>query len=145
MGGDKTGNDRWYETFVPRADALFAAPPVDQKETEGLTMARKFAELRGKMSAESRARSEAETQRRIDEMALDELRAARQLTQVHLATLLNVNQSAISKLERRADMYVSTLGDFIRAMGGELEIRAVFPEGAVRLTRLCEQAGAARS
>jgi transcriptional regulator with XRE-family HTH domain len=68
-------------------------------------------------------------------MALDELRAARQLTQEHPATLLNVNQSAISKLERRADMYVSTLADFIRAMGGELEIRAVFPDGAVRLTR----------
>jgi len=91
------------------------------------------------MSPESRARSEAKTKRMIHEMALDELRAARQLTQEHLATLLNVNQSAVSKLERRVDMYVSTLGDFIRAMGGELEIRAVFPEGAVRITRLGEQ------
>src|ERR1017187_4369725 len=98
-------------------------------------MARKFEELRGKMSAESRSRSEAKTRRMLDEMALDELRAARQLTQEHLATLLNVNQSAISKLERRANMYVSTLADFIRAMGGKLEIRAVFPEGAVRLDR----------
>jgi hypothetical protein len=25
LGGEKRGNDRWYETFVPRADALFAA------------------------------------------------------------------------------------------------------------------------
>lgn len=108
-------------------------------------MARKFEELRGKMSAASRARSEAKTRRMIDEMALDELRAARQLTQEHLASLLNVNQSAISKLERRADMYVSTLGDFIRAMGGELEIRAVFPEGAVRLAHLGEKADAAGS
>jgi len=108
-------------------------------------MARKFEELRRKMSAESRARGAAKTQRMIDEMALDELRAARQLTQEHLATLLGVNQSAVSKLERRVDMYVSTLGDFIRAMGGELEIRAVFPEGAVRLTRLGEQARTAGS
>ena len=91
------------------------------------------------MSPESRARGAAKAKRMIDEMPLDELRAARQLTQEHLATLLGVNQSAVSKLERRADMYVSTLGDFIRAMGGELEIRAVFPEGAVRLTRLREQ------
>jgi transcriptional regulator with XRE-family HTH domain len=104
-------------------------------------MARKFVELRGKMSAESRARSAAKTQRMIEEMALDELRAARQLTQEHLATLLGVNQSAVSKLERRVDMYVSTLGDFIRAMGGELEIRAVFPEGAVRVTHLGEKTG----
>jgi DNA-binding XRE family transcriptional regulator len=108
-------------------------------------MARKFAELRGKMSAESRARSAAKTQRMVDEMALDELRAARHLTQEHLATLLGVNQSAVSKLERRVDMYVSTLGDFIRAMGGELEIRAVFPEGAVRLAHLGEKAGAVGS
>jgi DNA-binding XRE family transcriptional regulator len=105
-------------------------------------MARKFEELRQKMSAESRARGAAKTQRMIDEMALDELRAARQLTQEHLGTLLGVNQSAVSKLERRVDMYVSTLGDFIRAMGGQLEIRAVFPEGAVRLTHLGEKAGA---
>jgi len=105
-------------------------------------MARKFEELRQKMSAESRARGAAKTQRMIDEMALDELRAARQLTQEHLGTLLGVNQSAVSKLERRVDMYVSTLGDFIRAMGGQLEIRAVFPEGAVRLMHLGEKAGA---
>ena len=51
----------------------------------------------------------------IVEMPLDELRAARQLTQDRLAALLNVNQSAVSKLERRADMYVSTLAGFIRA------------------------------
>lgn len=79
----------------------------------------------------------------VDEMALDELRAARQLTQEHLGTLLGINQSAVSKMERRVDMYVSTLGDFIRAMGGELEIRAVFPEGAVRVTHIGEKAEAA--
>jgi len=105
-------------------------------------MARKFQELRGKMSPESRARSEAKTRRMVEEMPLEELRAARQLTQEHLAAVLHINQSAVSKLERRADMYVSTLADFIRAMGGELEIRAVFPDGAVRLTRLGDQATA---
>jgi len=79
-------------------------------------MARKFQELRGKMSPESRARSEAKTRRMVEEMPLEELRAARQLTQEHLAAVLHINQSAVSKLERRADMYVSTLADFIRAM-----------------------------
>ena len=71
------------------------------------------------MSPESRARSEATAERLIREMALDELRAARALTQEHLSTLLGVQQSAISKLERRADMYVSTLRHFIEAMGGQ--------------------------
>jgi predicted XRE-type DNA-binding protein len=75
----------------------------------------------------SRACSEATAERLIREMALDELRAARALTQEHLSTILGVQQSAVSKLEHRADMYVSTLRHFIEAMGGQLEIRAVFP------------------
>jgi predicted XRE-type DNA-binding protein len=87
------------------------------------------------MAPEVRARREANAQRMIQEMALDELRAARALTQEHLSILLGVKQSAVSKLERRTDMYVSTLSHFIQAMGGHLEIRAVFPEGAVRITQ----------
>lgn len=96
-------------------------------------MARSFKELREKMSPQSRAQSEAKAERLIREMALDELRTARQMTQEHLAKILRVNQSAISKLERRTDMYVSTLSDFVQAMGGALEIRARFPEGDVRI------------
>jgi DNA-binding transcriptional regulator YiaG len=96
-------------------------------------MAKSFKDLQAKMSPESRARSEAKAQQMTKEMALDELRAARALTQEHLSTLLGVKQSAISKLERRADMYVSTLSHFITAMGGTLEIRAVFPDGDVRI------------
>ena len=38
-------------------------------------------------------------------------------------------------LERRADMYISTLSDFIEAMGGKLEIRAIFPDGDIRITQ----------
>jgi len=63
------------------------------------------------------------------EMALDELREARDMTQQHLAKILGINQAAVSKMERRADMYISTLQDFVRAMGGQLVISVVFPEG----------------
>jgi len=94
-------------------------------------MARNFRELRSKMSPESRERSEQKAWRIEKGMPLDELRAARDFTQEHLAKLMKVNQTAISKVERRTDMYVSTLRDFIRAMGGELEIVARFPEGSV--------------
>ncbi len=66
-------------------------------------------------------------------MLLQELRQARQLSQEQLANILHINQASVSKLERRADMYITTLRDFIRAMGGKLEIRAVFPEGSVRI------------
>jgi transcriptional regulator with XRE-family HTH domain len=98
-------------------------------------MAKNVQDLQTKMSPESRARSEAKAERLIREMALDELRAARALTQEHLSTILGVKQSAVSKLERRADMYVSTLRHVIEAMGGQLEIRAIFPDGDVRITQ----------
>lgn len=99
-------------------------------------MARKFEELKAKMPPEARARLEAKTKQLLQEMALDELRAARELTQEHLARILGVNQSSISKIEKRTDMYLSTLRGFIQAMGGELEIRAVFPDGTVRIGEL---------
>ena len=69
----------------------------------------------------------------IDAMPLEELRMARNITQTHLATLLRITQASVSKMEKRTDMYVSTLRSFVQAMGGELEIRAVFPEGTVRI------------
>ena len=98
-------------------------------------MTRKFKELEAKMSAESVARSDEIYARLKAEMALEELRGALRMTQQQLAQTLNVDQSAISKLERRTDMYVSTLERFIEAMGGRLEIRAVFPEGSVRISQ----------
>ncbi len=96
-------------------------------------MAKNFKMLLEKMAPATRARAEAKAQDLIGAMPLDELREARHLTQEHLAKILRIRQSAISKMERRADMYVSTLGDFIEAMGGHLEIRAVFPDGVVRI------------
>jgi DNA-binding XRE family transcriptional regulator len=98
-------------------------------------MARNFREMEAKMSPESRARSDAKAQQMIAEMPLDELREAREMTQVDLAKILGVNQAAVSKMERRADMYVSTLQSFVKAMGGELKITARFPEGSVEITQ----------
>jgi transcriptional regulator with XRE-family HTH domain len=99
-------------------------------------MARNFKLLQAKMSPKARRRSEAKADRMIREMALDELRVARQLTQEQLAAQLKVGQPAIAKLERRADMYLSTLRSVIEAMGGELDVRAVFPDGSVRIKKL---------
>jgi DNA-binding XRE family transcriptional regulator len=96
-------------------------------------MAKNFRELEARMTPAARARAAAKTHDLLRSLPLDELREARDLTQEHLASVLHVNQSAISKLERRTDMYVSTLENFIRAMGGQLEIRAIFPDGAVRI------------
>ncbi|HEV2697127.1 MAG TPA: XRE family transcriptional regulator [Terriglobales bacterium] len=87
------------------------------------------------MSPESRVRAEAKAARLNYEMALDELREARKLTQEQLAEQLNVRQPAIARMERRTDMYVSTLRGVIKAMGGELGIRAIFPDGIVRINQ----------
>jgi len=102
-------------------------------------MAKSFKTLKEKMSPEARARSEEKAEKFIAEMPLNELRAARKLTQEKLAETLQVKQAAVSKLERRADMYVSTLREFIAAMGGELEITARFPDGSVRINQFEEE------
>jgi len=98
-------------------------------------MARKFQELLDKMPPERRARIKAMSDQFLREMPLEELRAARELTQTSLAKILGVGQSEISKIENRADMYVSTLASYVKAMGGELEICAVFREGKVKITQ----------
>ena len=91
------------------------------------------------MSPESRARSEAMTREMLANMPLDELRAARELTQQHLAEILQIKQASVSKMERRTDMYIGTLSKFIEAMGGQLEIRAIFPDGSVRITQFSRE------
>lgn len=98
-------------------------------------MARDFNELRRKMSPAAQERSRQQAEQLIAEMALDELREAQRMTQEHLARLLGVNQSAISKMERRTDMYISTLQSIVAAMGGKLQIHAVFPHGKVEITQ----------
>jgi DNA-binding XRE family transcriptional regulator len=99
-------------------------------------MARNFRELEAKMSPERLARSDARVQAMIAEIrSMDELRQARSLTQAELAQTLKISQGAVSKVERRTDMYISTLRGYVRAMGGDVQIRAIFPEGEVILNQ----------
>ena len=96
-------------------------------------MATKWKDIRRTHSPEV----EAEIARRVAEaprvMSLYRVREARSLTQVNLAKILNVNQGAVSRMERRTDMYVSTLRSFIQAMGGQLQIKAIFPEAEIEI------------
>ena len=102
-------------------------------------MSKKFSALRKRMSDTSRAESEGLFRQLMAEMPLHELRKARDLSQVKLAEVLQVNQAAISKIEHRTDMYISTLREYIRAMGGDLQIVAKFPEGEVNITNFSDQ------
>ena len=97
-----------------------------------------FRDLQATMSPERRARNEAAAREALAHMSLEQLRAARELTQANLADILHVNQAAVSKMERRTDMYVATLSRFIEAMGGTLEIRANFPDGPVLITQFSD-------
>jgi transcriptional regulator with XRE-family HTH domain len=92
------------------------------------------------MSPAARHKSEVQAGRMLTEMALDDLRQAKEKTQQDLANILKVNQAAVSKLEGRLDMYVSTLRGYIEALGGQLDIIARFPdETAVRIIQFEEE------
>jgi len=93
-----------------------------------------------KMSPERRARIQAEAKRIIDEeLTLRDLRKAHHMTQVKLAAVLGVKQESVSNLEKRSDMLISTLREYVEALGGELEIRATFPgRGSVTIRTLSE-------
>ncbi len=92
-------------------------------------MARNFRELQAKMDPASRADNIARVREELKRMALEELRGAKQLTQADMAEMLGVPQSSISRIEQRTDMYLSTLRNYVHAVGGELRIHAVFPDG----------------
>ncbi len=62
-----------------------------------------------------------------EEMTLRDLRKALDLTQADLGSKLKMNQEAISRLERRSDLLLSTLISYVKAMGGKLTITAEFP------------------
>jgi DNA-binding XRE family transcriptional regulator len=96
-------------------------------------MAHKWKEVRKQLSPEREAQIESRVLAELKKLPLYELRQARHLTQENLASTLQVPQSSVSKMERRADMYVSTLRSYIEAMGGQLSIRAVFPDGEIQI------------
>ena len=81
-----------------------------------------------KLSPARKAKIEARTKELIaEEMTLRELRKARELSQETLAEILDWRQGDLSKFERRADAYLSTISRYVEAMGGRLDLIASFP------------------
>lgn len=79
------------------------------------------------MSPESKKLSSKTAEAMRQEIELNELRNTLDISQEELGELLNKKQAAISRLERRSDMHISTLRAFVKALGGKLEIIAQFP------------------
>jgi hypothetical protein len=101
-------------------------------------MTRTLSEVIAALPKEEQDRILARSQELIaEEMSLQDLRKAIGKTQTAIAKRLKVGQDAVSKLETRSDMYISTLRGFLEAMGGELEIIARFQDRpAVRIEEL---------
>jgi transcriptional regulator with XRE-family HTH domain len=99
-------------------------------------MAIKWEELKHKNLPERREANRQDAKADLERLGFGKLRQARRLTQVELAERLDVPQAAISRMERRTDLLLSTLRHYIEGMGGQLELRAVFPEAEFLLEPL---------
>jgi DNA-binding XRE family transcriptional regulator len=89
---------------------------------------REGLEKRLQADPEARERYETERQAMRDALTLSAVREQAGVTQVELARALHVTQANISQLERKQDLYLSTLSRYVEALGGHLELRAVFPD-----------------
>src|SRR5690242_16086739 len=102
---------------------------------EGIIMSghHPISELFDRFSPEEKQEIQAETNRLREEMTLQELREALHIQQGELGEMLGIKQAAVSRMERRNDMYLSSLRKAVEAMGGELVIIARFPDREVCL------------
>src|SRR5436190_23382406 len=98
-------------------------------------MTKPFNTLRKKMSLRAQKAAAAKKKEMLKEMPLQELRQAHQMSQERLAELLLTKQANVSRIERRTDMYISTLRSYIEAMGGRMDIIAKFPDGEVYINQ----------
>jgi DNA-binding XRE family transcriptional regulator len=95
-----------------------------------------WKDLKHKASPEERERIKREAIDEFDRMGFASLRKARQQTQAELADKLGIDQASVSAIENRSDLLLSTLAKYVRALGGDVEIRAVFPEATFNLEPL---------
>lgn len=96
-------------------------------------MSRKFSALSAPVKDDPAQRLRIDQQKRaiVTALALGQLRESRAVTQRALAETLDVSQANISRIEHEEDLYISTLRSYIEALGGRLELRAVFEDGSI--------------
>lgn len=97
---------------------------------------KRFSELAKKAKSDPgrRARIEALERAIADAQSLADIRTSQGLTQRDVAQAMNVSQANVSRVEHQEDIYLSTLRDYVAALGGNLELTAVFPERRITLT-----------
>jgi DNA-binding XRE family transcriptional regulator len=103
---------------------------------------RNLNDVIAKLPVARRQKVEARAQELIaEELTLQDIRKARKFTQKQMAQTLKVGQDSISRLEKRSDMMLSTMRNFLEAMGGELELVVRFPERAPVIIKAIEDVG----
>ena len=152
LGGDKTGAfTEWYVEMIPLAERLYdehiaqsarrrrsdqltrpKARPVHGARKEGqMARSKSFRQLAKKIDADPERRARVEEHKRV---MLAELRQELDLTQTDLAEQLHVTQRGVSHVEHEPNPRVGTVSDYVAALGGRLELRAVFEDRTVDLT-----------
>ena len=101
-------------------------------------MGRQLDEVLATLPEERRARIDARFEELKEQVAgLGELRRAAGMAQADIASALNIKQPSVSKIERQADMYLSTLRSYVEAVGGKLDLVVRLPNGKpLRIERL---------
>ncbi len=91
-------------------------------------MARTLTDKLGTLAPDRRARIEAEADHlHAEYLTLRDLRKAQDLTQARLAETLGIRQATVAKYERQSDLLLSTLGSYVEALGGRLNLVVEFP------------------
>lgn len=94
-----------------------------------MTMGKTLQEKMAGLTPDRRARIEAEADRlHAEYLTLQELRKAKELTQVQLAETLGIRQATVAQMEKRGDLMLSTLRSYVEAMGGHLRLVVDFPD-----------------
>jgi hypothetical protein len=139
LGGRKA-DKKWYKSAVAAADKIDKRH-LEELEAEGLIeegrMRATWRDIQNRTMTEGQqARAHPMAMRDLREMDLREPRETLRVTQVALARKLKTIQAAVSRLEKRPGMVVSSLGDYVDALGGKIEVRAALPDRADSLTQL---------
>ena len=97
-------------------------------------MAKSFDELvKRTTTKKTQAKAARRAQELLGELLLSEVRQLAGKSQQEVADTLGMKQPSLSKLEKQADMQISTLRKIVKALGGELEVLARFPKGTVKI------------
>jgi transcriptional regulator with XRE-family HTH domain len=105
-------------------------------------LAQQWKTIKHKFTAEEHAAIKKEAHAELERIGFGKLRQARQQTQIAVAERLKIPQGAVSRMEKRSDLLLSTLREYVGALGGKLELRAVFPDANFELETLAETTSA---